>query len=145
MEPRLSARYTLPVFTGRVRPVNTGSVYRPKVWFHLVSRPTKADCPVTAFFVLIWCDFAADSPQPSLLLGLTPRLYDWTVSSEHLGFVLVIFITIFCLVPCGRLSWLCQLLGARKYSASYRIVSYYFAFLSVELQAHAARRGGMGP
>jgi len=29
----------------------------------------------------------------------------------------------FCLVPCGRLSWLCQLLGARKYSASYRIVS----------------------
>jgi len=30
----------------------------------------------------------------------------------------------FCLVPCGRLSWLCQLFGARKYSASYRIVPY---------------------
>jgi len=38
--------------------------------------------------------------------------------------ILVFFIIIFCVVPCGRLSWLCQLLGARKYSASYRIVSY---------------------
>jgi len=36
--------------------------------------------------------------------------------------VLVFSVTIFCLVPCGRLSWLCQLLGARKCSASYRIV-----------------------
>jgi len=35
---------------------------------------------------------------------------------------LVFFIAIFCLVACGRLSWLCQLMGARKYSASYRIV-----------------------
>ena len=35
-------------------------------------------------------------------------------------FVLVFFITIFCLVPCGRLSWLCQLLCAR-------IVSYRFS------------------
>jgi len=29
----------------------------------------------------------------------------------------------FCLVLGGRLSWLCRLLGARQYSASYRIVS----------------------
>jgi len=42
----------------------------------------------------------------------------------HILVVLVFFITIFCLVPCGRLSWFCQLLGSHKYSASYRIVSY---------------------
>jgi len=35
--------------------------------------------------------------------GLTPRLYDWSVFSEHLGFVfLVFFISLFCLVTCGR-------------------------------------------
>jgi len=36
-------------------------------------------------------------PQTAFLVSkLTPRLYDWTVSSEHLGFfVLVFFITIF--------------------------------------------------
>jgi len=39
-------------------------------------------------------------------LGLTPRLYDWSVSSEHLGFLfLVFFISLFfVVVPCGRLS-----------------------------------------
>ena len=37
--------------------------------------------------------------------GLTPRLYDWSVSSEHLGFLfLVFFISLFCFFPCGRLS-----------------------------------------
>jgi len=39
-------------------------------------------------------------PQPTL----TPRLYDWCVSSEHLGFIFRFFISLFCLVPCGRLS-----------------------------------------
>jgi len=34
------------------------------------------------------------------------RLYDWTVSSEHLVFVCSFFIILFCLVLCGRLSWL---------------------------------------
>ena len=55
-------------------------------------------------------------PQTRFLASrLPPRLYDWTVSScfSFLHYY-------FCLVPCGRLSWLCQLLGAHK---SYRIVS----------------------
>jgi len=41
-------------------------------------------------------------------------LYDWTVSSEHLGFwFLVFFSTLLkvCLVPCGRLSWLPSAFG----------------------------------
>ena len=43
-----------------------------------------------------------DSLPPS---GLTPRLYDWSVSSEHLDFLfLVFFISLFVVVPCGRLS-----------------------------------------
>jgi len=38
-------------------------------------------------------------------LLVTPRLYDWSVCSEHLGFLfLVFFISLFCLVPCGRIS-----------------------------------------
>jgi len=36
--------------------------------------------------------------------GLTPRLYAWSVSSEHLVFIFSFFISLFCLVPCGRLS-----------------------------------------
>jgi len=37
--------------------------------------------------------------------GLTPRLYDWSVSFEYLGFLFfVFFISLLCLVPCGRLS-----------------------------------------
>ena len=43
--------------------------------------------------------------------------------------LLVVFSSfiIFCLAPCGRLSWLMairQFFGARKYSVPYRVVSY---------------------
>jgi len=43
-----------------------------------------------------------------LASGLTPRLYDYTVSSEHLHFLfLVLFISLLVfLVLCGRLNWL---------------------------------------
>jgi len=54
---------------------------------------------------------------PFLSAGRTPRLYNWTVSSEHLGFCLSFVHYYFCLVPCGRLSPLCQLFGARKYAS----------------------------
>jgi len=37
---------------------------------------------------------------------------------------ILVFVLVFFMVPCGRLSWLCQLLSARKYNASYHIVSY---------------------
>jgi len=57
--------------------------------------------------------------------GLTPRLYDWTVSSVHLGFCFYsFFITVFCLlVPCGRLSWLFVSFWAHV-SIVHRIVLY---------------------
>jgi len=35
--------------------------------------------------------------------GLTLRLYDWSVSSEHLGFIFSFFTNLFVVVPCGRL------------------------------------------
>jgi len=44
--------------------------------------------------------------------GLTPWLYDWSVSSEHVGFlVLVFFISLFC---CGSVRQIKLAMGARK-------------------------------
>jgi len=52
----------------------------------------------------IWC--LSDTIYALPVSGLTPRLYEWTVCSQHLFFVFSFFITLFCLAPCGRLSWL---------------------------------------
>jgi len=39
--------------------------------------------------------------------GLTSRLYDWSVTSEHLGFLFLFSsLVFFVVVPCGRLSYL---------------------------------------
>jgi len=63
---------------------------------------------------------------------------DWTVSSELLGFCLfLVFPYFFVTVPCARLSWPSrQLLSARKYTVSYRIVAYR----TVEITGHNALR-----
>jgi len=63
----------------------------------------------------------------SLMFNVGPlhRTNDWTVSSEHPGFCFSSFLTLVCLVHCGRLSWL--FVSFRRtyiYSISYRIVSY---------------------
>jgi len=55
--------------------------------------------------------------------GLTPQIFDWTVPSEHLGFFVFSFIQyslfFFDSMRQTKLAT-CQLLGARKYSVSYR-------------------------
>jgi len=50
--------------------------------------------------------------------GLTPQLYDWTLSSEHLGFAFSFFITLFDFFGSMRQIKLAinQLLGTCKYS-----------------------------
>ena len=58
--------------------------------------------------------FPTIDPLPAS--GLTPRLHDWSVSFEHLGFLfLFFFISLFC---CGSVRQIklaiCWLLGARK-------------------------------
>jgi len=62
----------------------------------------------------------------------SPRFYNRTVSSEHLGFILSLLHCSFCLYWFVRQIKLAtrQLLGARKYSLSYRIV-YVFIALNI--------------
>ena len=61
----------------------------------------------------------------------TPRLYDWTVSSEHLRFLfLVSSLLFFCLLPCGRLSWLLVSFWAHV-NIVHRIVSYSYLHQTV--------------
>ena len=63
---------------------------------------------------------------------------DARVCQRELSYLLFLFFSlIFVFLPCARLSWrFCQLLSARKYRLSYRIVSYRFCRVPQEAAPH---------
>jgi len=106
-------------------------VHAPTTYSHSVNSPLSPSITPSLFHSLFKTYlfhkyFPAYTPfQPQYWLH---GHYDRTVSSEHLRFfVFSFFITRFCLVPCGRLSWLLVSFKWAHVNIVHRIVLYSLA------------------